>query len=64
MKYLVTEDREGLHLHKICNGAGLSKDRNGSYDYYISEAVVSDTAMGVGPLLLASLEVEKYGDGQ
>lgn len=64
VKHLVTEDSEGIHLHQICNGAGLSKDRNGSYDYYISEAVVSDTPMGVGPLLLASLEVEKYGDGQ
>ncbi len=57
---LVTEDEQGVHLHQICNGAGLSKDRNGSFDYYISEAVVSDHYMGIGPLLLASLEVERY----
>lgn len=57
---LVTEDEQGVHLHQICHGAGLSKDRNGSFDYYVSEAVVSDHYMGVGPLLLAALEVERY----
>ncbi|MFC4304012.1 glycoside hydrolase family 88/105 protein [Cohnella boryungensis] len=57
---LVTEDADGVHLHRICNGAGLSKDRNGTFDYYISEAVVSDHYMGIGPLLLCSLEVERY----
>lgn len=56
---LVTEDEKGVHLHQICHGAGLSKDRNGSFDYYISEAVVSDHYMGIGPLLLAALEVEQ-----
>lgn len=40
----------------------MSKDRNGSYDYYVSEAMVSDAAMGVAPFLLASLEVEGYRD--
>ncbi|MEK4329990.1 glycoside hydrolase family 88 protein [Paenibacillus sp. FSL R7-0312] len=64
LTHLVTEDEQGVHLHQICHGAGLSKDRNGSYDYYISEAIVSDAPMGVAPLLLASLEVEKYLDGQ
>ncbi|SFF17048.1 unsaturated rhamnogalacturonyl hydrolase [Paenibacillus algorifonticola] len=60
IRHLVTEDSQGVHLHQICHGAGLSKDRNGSFDYYISEAVVSDHYMGIGPLLLASLEVERY----
>ncbi len=57
---LVTEDGQGVHLHQICNGAGLSKDRNGTFDYYISEKIVSDHYMGMGPLLLAALEVERY----
>jgi len=57
---LVTEDADGVHLHRICNGAGLSKDRNGTFDYYISEAIVSDHYMGIGPLLLCALEVERY----
>ncbi|OKP92130.1 glycoside hydrolase family 105 protein [Paenibacillus sp. P32E] len=59
LTHLAGEDDQGAHLHRICHGAGLSKDRNGSYDYYISEAVLSDVPMGVAPWLLASLEVEK-----
>lgn len=62
LTHLAQEDERGVHLHGICHGAGLSKDRNGSYDYYVSEAVVSDAPMGVAPFLLASLEVERYGD--
>ncbi|MDO3412384.1 glycoside hydrolase family 88 protein [Saccharibacillus sp. CPCC 101409] len=64
LRHLVTEDEEGVHLHRICHGAGLSIDRNGSYDYYISEAVVSDAPMGVAPLMLALLEVEKERNGR
>nr|WP_082726844.1 glycoside hydrolase family 88 protein [Paenibacillus riograndensis] len=60
VEHLTEEDEHGVHLHHICHGAGLSKDRNGSYDYYISEEVQSDVPMGVAPLLLASLEVERY----
>lgn len=60
LTHLTEEDEQGVHLHQICHGAGLSKDRNGSYDYYISEDVLSDVPMGVAPLLLASLEVERY----
>lgn len=60
IQHLVTEDAQGVHLHQICHGAGLSQDRNGSFDYYISEAVVSDHYMGIGPLLLMALEAERY----
>jgi len=59
LTHLTEEDEQGVHLHQICHGAGLSKDRNGSYDYYISEDVLSDVPMGVAPLLLASLEVQR-----
>ncbi|WP_235941209.1 glycoside hydrolase family 88/105 protein [Paenibacillus puerhi] len=57
----VTEDAQGVHLHGICHGAGLGgrKYRDGSYAYYLSEAVVSDVLMGVAPLLLASIEMER-----
>lgn len=59
LAHLVTEDEQGLHLNGICHGAGLSLDRNGSFDYYISEAIVSDAPMGVAPLMLALLEAEQ-----
>ncbi|ASA23273.1 glycoside hydrolase family 88/105 protein [Paenibacillus donghaensis] len=60
LAHLAEEDEQGVHLHRICHGAGLSIDRNGSYDYYISEAVLSDVPMGMAPFLLAALEVERY----
>ncbi|WP_151734103.1 glycoside hydrolase family 88/105 protein [Paenibacillus tengchongensis] len=63
LQHLVSEDEAGVHLHSICHGAGLSIDRNGSYDYYISEAVVTDAPMGMAPLLMALLEAEKYRAG-
>lgn len=61
LKRFVTEDEQGVHLHNICHGAGLGgrKYRDGSYAYYLSEAVVSDVLMGVAPLLLASVEMER-----
>lgn len=61
LTHFVTEDEQGVHLHHICNGAGLGgrKYRDGSYTYYMSEKVVSDVLMGVAPLLLASIELER-----
>lgn len=63
LRHLVTEDDKGVHLHRICHGAGLGgrKYRDGSYAYYISEEIVSDAQMGVAPFLLASIEMEKLG---
>ncbi|WP_121613654.1 glycoside hydrolase family 88/105 protein [Mesobacillus foraminis] len=60
-KHFVTGDEKGVHLHQICKGAGLggAKYRDGSYDYYMSEEIVSDDLMGVAPFLLASIEMEK-----
>jgi len=55
----VEEDKSGVHLHQICHGAGLSKDRDGSFAYYVQEQIVSDVQMGVAPFLLASLEIEQ-----
>jgi unsaturated rhamnogalacturonyl hydrolase len=54
----------GVHLHSICHGAGLSDDRNGSYEYYINEKVVSDAQIGVAPFILASLEMERLEDSR
>ncbi|WP_199613998.1 glycoside hydrolase family 88/105 protein [Paenibacillus alkalitolerans] len=64
LKHFVTEDDDGVHLHRICHGAGLGgigKYRDGSYEYYLSEQVVSDALMGVAPFLLAGMEMEKLG---
>ena len=50
-------DDQGLTvLHDVCRVAGLSKDRDGSFEYYIGEEIVDNDPKGVGPLLMALLE--------
>ena len=52
-----------LNLDGICLVAGLGPENNlrrdGSYEYYISEPVVSNDAKGVGPLIMAYTEIRK-----
>lgn len=55
----VEVDSYGLvHLHWICGVAGLGKDRNGSVEYYLKEKVVTDDYKGIGPFIMASVEME------
>ena len=60
--YMKTVDGE-LHLDGICLVAGLGPENNtrrdGSFEYYMSEPIVSDDAKGVGPFLLAYTEVRR-----
>jgi unsaturated rhamnogalacturonyl hydrolase len=65
IKQLVQMDANGLpSLTGICEVAGLGgaprKDgstRDGSYDYYVSEPVVADDYKGLGPFIMAALEL-------
>jgi unsaturated rhamnogalacturonyl hydrolase len=62
IKHLVDLDEHGqVNLTKICEVAGLGgeQQRDGSYEYYICEPVVSNDYKGVGALLLTSLEMER-----
>ena len=57
----IKEDESGeLHLTGICKVAGLGGDpyRDGSYEYYLNEPVSTDDFKGVGPFILASMELE------
>jgi unsaturated rhamnogalacturonyl hydrolase len=59
--HLVKSDQDGtLHLTQICKVAGLGGNpyRDGSFDYYVHEPKVSDDLKGVGPFIMASLEME------
>ena len=61
IKEKIKEDENGeLHLTGICKVAGLGGNpyRNGSYEYYLSEPIVTDDFKGVGPFILASMEAE------
>ena len=64
---LVKETPDGLvSLINIVQVSGLGGNlrrdgsyRSGSYDYYISEPVVTDDFKGVGPFILAALELNR-----
>jgi unsaturated rhamnogalacturonyl hydrolase len=59
---LVTVDGDGtVSLNGICAVAGLGGNpyRDGSYDYYIHEPVVANDYKGVGPFILAALELKR-----
>jgi len=62
VKTRLEKDPDGsLHLSGICSVAGLGGNpyRDGSFAYYVSEPVVRDDFKGVGPFILASLEIER-----
>jgi unsaturated rhamnogalacturonyl hydrolase len=61
LRDLITVDAQGLiTLEGICAVAGLGGNpyRDGSYEYYVNEKVSPNDYKGVGPFILASLEME------
>ena len=62
-KYLTVSENGELNLGGICLVAGLGPEnkpnRDGSYEYYISEPVVENDAKGVAPFLMCYTEVER-----
>lgn len=62
IKNLISVEANGVvNLNKCCAVAGLGGKpyRDGSYEYYINEAIRSNDGKGTGPFILASLEFEK-----
>jgi unsaturated rhamnogalacturonyl hydrolase len=62
LKHFVEVDDQGLvNLHQICGVAGLGGTpyRDGSFEYYASEPVVTNDYKGVGPFIMASVEMER-----
>ena len=60
VRQLVSENADGtVSLNGICAVAGLGGTpyRDGSYEYYIHEPVVANDYKGVGPFILAALEL-------
>jgi unsaturated rhamnogalacturonyl hydrolase len=44
------------------NAAG--RDRDGSFDYYVSEPIVKNDLKGVGPFILAGIEMQPLAGGK
>lgn len=62
LEHFVEVDDQGLvNLDQICSVAGLGGEpyRDGSFEYYISEKIVTNDYKGIGPFILASVEMEK-----
>ncbi|HEX6558744.1 MAG TPA: glycoside hydrolase family 88 protein [Longimicrobiales bacterium] len=59
-RYSMSVDAAGRpsldHIVSV-SGLGGKQQRNGSFEYYISEPVVSNDYKGVGPFILASIEL-------
>jgi len=47
------------HLTNVCEVGGLGYGRDGSYRYYMSERVVTDDPKGLGPAIMAGVQVSK-----
>jgi unsaturated rhamnogalacturonyl hydrolase len=48
-----------ISMNMQCQVAGLGFGRDGSYDYYMTEPIVSDDPKGNGPFILAGIETYK-----
>jgi unsaturated rhamnogalacturonyl hydrolase len=66
VKNLITADGENSwSLTHCCQVAGLGftnsagSARDGSFDYYVSEPVVKNDLKGIGPFILAGIEVQR-----
>ena len=72
LKNFISTDSKGLiHLEKtvLVGGLGGTPYRDGSYEYYLSEPLRQDDLKGVGPFIMASVEMEiaaenKLGKGK
>ena len=63
---LVKTDADGkVNLTQCCSVAGLGytnsagRPRDGTFEYYVSEPIVSNDLKGVGPFILAGLELDR-----
>jgi len=57
-KLIKTDAKGNVSLTRCCSVAGLGYGRDGSYEYYIKEPVVDNDLKGVGPFILAGIELQ------
>ncbi|HEX4951841.1 MAG TPA: glycoside hydrolase family 88 protein [Thermoanaerobaculia bacterium] len=53
-----------FHLTNVCEVGGLGYGRDGSYRYYMSERVVDNDPKGLGPAIMAGLQVAELSKRQ
>ena len=64
-RMISVDERGQVNLGPICAVAGLGGEpyRDGSYAYYVGERRATNDLKGVGPFILAALEMERQTDG-
>lgn len=64
-EFIKTDALGQVSLTNTCRGAGLGNNpyRDGSYAYYLSEAIVTNDAHGIGSFIMAANEMEKLESG-
>ncbi len=56
----IRKDPDGnISLTRCCSVAGLGYGRDGSFEYYIREPIVDNDLKGVGPFILAGIELQR-----
>lgn len=58
----IKEDKDGhLDMVNICGSCGLGGNpyRDGTYDYYVTERIVSNDCKGVAPFIFAAIELDR-----
>lgn len=58
-KLIAIKENGEIDLLQVCEVAGLSSDRDGSYEYYVNEKIRVNDPKGTGPFILASIELNK-----
>ena len=60
IRSLIQDDGHGQWtLTHCCSVAGLGYGRDGTFDYYIREPVVANDLKGIGPFILAGIQMEQ-----
>jgi rhamnogalacturonyl hydrolase YesR len=59
-EFILVHANGQVSMTNQCHVAGLGFGRDGSYDYYMNEAVVANDPKGTVPFILAGIEVEKF----
>lgn len=58
-EFIAVQASGAVSLTNVCRVAGLGYGRDGSYGYYMSEPVMSNDPKGVGPFIMAGVEISK-----
>ncbi|MFB6320066.1 glycoside hydrolase family 105 protein [Saccharicrinis sp. FJH54] len=59
--FIITDDDGLISMVNICGSCGLGGNpyRDGSYEYYTTETIVKNDCKGVGPFILAAVELNR-----